>query len=506
MTTAGHPSFADDSAAPSPEAVTTTGRVRGSWRGPAAVFLGIPFAAPPTGPLRFLAPRRAASWEGVRIADRFGPTPQRRPFGPVTTIPEPSIPGDETLSVNVFTPAPGDSQAGLPVFVWVHGGGYFAGSPASPWYDGSSFARDGVVVVTLSYRLGFDGFGWMDGAPLNRGVLDQIAALEWVQENISAFGGDPARVTIGGQSAGGGSVLTLLASPQTAGLFSGVISHSGAPGRLAAAQAEAVGRGFAAALGVAPTRDAWAEVGEATVLDHERSHNALDDSTGDGSPAAVLAGMREEPLATGLAFAPVVDGETVLAVDDAIAAGSGSGASLLLGATRNEFAFPQEASVDDAVTAARAAGVSEAGIGRFRDEVGRVGEQYAGSQLRVARTFRGPAVHLSRARARAGAAGRTWLYDFAFRSAADGLAAHCYDLPFAWDVLAAEGVGRVLGDAPPQHLADAMHADWVSFIGTGRVSWTSTEVSPHGARVFDRTVVFEPEAYRFEAEVLGVLP
>src|SRR5690606_17889359 len=200
--------------APPPEVRTRAGRVRGEWRGRAprtAAFLGIPYAEPPTGELRFAAPVPHARWDGVLDATAFGPTPQRGDSG-ITLIPEPSVPGDATLGVNVFTPAP-DVSARLPVLVYVHGGGYTSGSPASPWYDGAAFARDGVVTVTLSYRLGFDGFGWFEGAPSNRGVRDWLLALEWVQENVAAFGGDPDRVTVAGQSAGGGAVLTLLGMP-----------------------------------------------------------------------------------------------------------------------------------------------------------------------------------------------------------------------------------------------------------------------------------------------------
>jgi para-nitrobenzyl esterase len=121
-----------------------------------------------------------------------------RALAEVTTIPEPSIPGDDILNLNVFTPRP-DAANGpeeqLPVLVYIHGGGYVAGSPASPWYDGVSFNRDGVVMVTVSYRLGFDGFGWLPDAPTNRGILDWLLALEWVRDNIVQFGGDPERVT-----------------------------------------------------------------------------------------------------------------------------------------------------------------------------------------------------------------------------------------------------------------------------------------------------------------------
>ena len=203
------------------EVTTTAGRVRGRWRPTtggrgnprSAAFLGIPFAEAPVGELRFQAPVPKAPWEGVRDALEFAATAQRGDPG-VTLIPEPSVEGESTLNVNVFTPSPARAGqgTGLPVLVWIHGGGYFAGSPASVWYDGRNFNRDDVVTVSISYRLGFDGFGWIEDAPSNRGVRDWLLALEWVQQNIAAFGGDPSRVTIAGQSAGGGAVLTLLLS------------------------------------------------------------------------------------------------------------------------------------------------------------------------------------------------------------------------------------------------------------------------------------------------------
>lgn len=247
------------------------GRVRGLWRRASAAFLGIPFAAAPTGERRFLAPSPAQPWDGVRDATCYGPTPQRRSFTDTTTIPEQSISGDSTLNVNVFTPAPGDLRAKLPVLVWIHGGGYLAGSPASPWYDGRSFNRDGIITVTISYRLGFDGFGWIEDAPLNRAILDQISALEWVQENIGQFGGDPARVTIAGQSAGGGSVLTLLSAPAARNLFHGAISHSGTLSRMRPQGAREITSRMGAAVGI--TRldlSAWRAVPEKVIIAKER--------------------------------------------------------------------------------------------------------------------------------------------------------------------------------------------------------------------------------------------
>ena len=162
--------------------------------------------------------------------------------------------GDSTLNVNVFTPRPGEADASLPVLVYIHGGGYTSGSPASPWYDGAAFNRDGVVTVTVSYRLGFDGFGHIPGAPSNRGVRDWLAALEWVRENIAAFGGDPTRVTIAGQSAGGGAVLTLLGMLAAQGLFHAVWALSGALADVAPERARTLSAKLANLAGVAPTR------------------------------------------------------------------------------------------------------------------------------------------------------------------------------------------------------------------------------------------------------------
>jgi para-nitrobenzyl esterase len=489
-----------------PEVTTTAGRYRGLQRPGSAAFLGIPFAKPPVGELRFAAPARPERFDGVRLATSYGATPQRRPFGDLTTIPEPSIPGDSTLNVNVFTPAPGDTEALLPVFVWIHGGGYFAGSPASPWYDGRAFNRDGVVTVTVSYRLGFDGFGWMDGAPLNRGVLDQIAALEWVHENIGAFGGDPARVTIGGQSAGGGSVFTLLAAPGARGLFHQAISHSGAAGASTAADAEAVGRRFAAAMSIEPTAAAWRTLTEDQVLDHERDFNTVDLGAGmTGSPADVIEATRKQGAGSlSLAFVPVVDGEIVLDFDQALRQGASADLPLLLGTTRNEFAFPSPLTGGAVAADLRAAGISPSAVETYRSRLADVGDEYAQSLLVVTQMFRAPAARVVDLREGTGSADRTWLYDFAYRSAVTGVAAHCQDLPFAWDLLDAEGVHEQFGANPPQALADAMHAAWVRFVTTGQAPWPSAGEHAAGAEVFDESSSYLEADYALDAEIASV--
>lgn len=228
-----------------PVVPTSRGSVRGTVEEGIAVYRGIPYAAAPVGERRFAAPAPVVAWDGVRDATAFGPTPPKPAYAPPfdQMLSDPMIPGDEVLNLNVWTPAaaagadPAESDGGqpttdgdglLPVLVWIHGGAFRAGSGAIGNYDGGAFARDGVVCVTLNYRLGMDGFGLLPDAPPNRGLLDQVAALRWVQDEIAAFGGDPARVTIAGESAGAMSAVSLLASPATTGLFRAVIAQSGA--------------------------------------------------------------------------------------------------------------------------------------------------------------------------------------------------------------------------------------------------------------------------------------
>ncbi|HKP07074.1 MAG TPA: carboxylesterase family protein, partial [Microbacterium sp.] len=316
------------------EVDTAAGRVRGLWRGEpgaggSAAFLGIPFAKPPVGELRFAAPVPPEPWDGVRDALEFGATAQRGDTG-ITLIPEPSVPGESTLNVNVFTPVPGRTDAALPVLVWIHGGGYISGSPASPWYDGQTFNRDGVVTVAISYRLGFDGFGHIEGAPSNRGVRDWIAALEWVQANIAAFGGDPARVTIAGQSAGGGAVLTLLAMPAAQHLFHAVYALSSAVVNVPRERARTLSAKLAHLAGVQPTRDGFASVSE------ERLHGLQEQAAAPASDDRLA--VAHALLADGLSWGPEVDGDLLPEPTiDALRAGVGSDKPLVLGATDDEF-------------------------------------------------------------------------------------------------------------------------------------------------------------------------
>jgi para-nitrobenzyl esterase len=228
------------------------------------VFKGIPYAAPPVGDLRWKAPQPAASWEGVREATKYSPVCFQEPYPEGSIFRRPAQPmSEDCLYLNVWT-AGQPSKERRPVMFWIHGGGLTRGFGSAPAYDGESLVKKGVVVVTINYRLGV--FGFLAHPELTResghnssgnyGLLDQIAALEWVRKNIAAFGGDPQRVTIFGESAGSWSVNYLMATPLAKGLFQRAIGESaGAFGMMAKLeQVERSGSKFAAAMGVDSVR------------------------------------------------------------------------------------------------------------------------------------------------------------------------------------------------------------------------------------------------------------
>ncbi|GGL92760.1 carboxylic ester hydrolase [Streptomyces fumigatiscleroticus] len=436
---------------------TTRGPVLGEWRDTTARFLGIPYAQAPVGALRFAAPVPPRPWTAPLPALEYGPTAQRRPLFDVvpTTIPEPSVPGDAVLNLDVFTPDPAPG-AGLPVLVWIHGGGYRAGSAASPWYDGASFTRDGVVLVSVGYRLGIEGFLHLDDAPDNRGVRDWIAALEWVRENIAAFGGDPDKVTVAGQSAGGGAVQTLLATPSAHGLFRAAISMSGAVMRPQRRRdALAVSERFTRRTQVPATAAALRDL----------SGDEL-----DGLADVLLAPGPDGGAPDGLVLAPFADGELVPEpVPDAFADGTAAPVPLLLGFTRDEFSAvaPDGVPPEAARAVLAGSGLGPRSVTAYLAlHEGLEAGPLLGQALTDA-TFRGPSLAI--AEARAGRSLPTWLYHFVWASTASspryrGMAGHCLDIPFAFDLLGAQGVTDVCGDRPPQELADAVHAAWVGFV------------------------------------------
>lgn len=304
-----------------PYADTVQGTLRGAHEQGVAVFRGIPYAAAPVGARRFRAPEPPERWEGVREAVDFGPTAPKRPYAPPLDrlLPDPEVPGDGCLNLNVWTPSP--ARTGLPVLVWIHGGSLLHGSSAVPLYDGAAFARDGVVCVSVNYRLGIEGFGVFPDAPANRGLLDQLAALGWVRDNIAAFGGDPDLVTVCGESAGAICIGALLAAPRSRGLFRRAVLQSGVPSAVSVAAGRRTTGLIARRLGVAATARALAAVGPAALL------AAQTEVTGGGSP-----------LTGGHAFRIVVDGDLLPRDPDAaLRDGAASGVGLLMGANTEEY-------------------------------------------------------------------------------------------------------------------------------------------------------------------------
>jgi para-nitrobenzyl esterase len=467
------------------EADTVTGRVRGFWRGEpgaggSAAFLGIPFAKPPVGALRFAAPEPAEPWDGVRDALEPGATAQRGDTG-ITLIPEPSVPGESTLNVNVFTPVPGDPAAGLPVLVWIHGGGYISGSPASPWYDGRAFNRDGAVTVTISYRLGFDGFGWIEGAPGNRGVRDWLLALQWVQDNIADFGGDPSRVTIAGQSAGGGAVLTLLGMPAAQHLFHSAWALSAVGSDVSMERARAASSRLARLAGVAPTRDGFASASEETL-------QALQEEAAKPETGQRLTGVRAL-LSDGLRWGPLVDGDLVPQTTvEALSAGVGADKPLVLGTTDDEFTMVLDSAEGKLRPVPPGLALAVLGVrgDRRRAYLADNAEQRRkGSAALLGRyvtdvVFRSTVARVAAARGGA----PTWVYRFSWPSPTRRWALHCIDVPFWFDCLDEPHVAAIAGVAPPRRLASAVHGAAVGLIRGGDPGWQAWSDSPGTTRVF----------------------
>lgn len=295
--------------APAAQVTIEAGVIDGTRSGGAMVYKGIPFASPPVGALRWRAPQPPARWSGVRLADRFSPSCVQRGAYPEDAPPEPM--SEDCLYLNVWLPPGASAGDKLPVMVWIHGGGLRNGSASTPLYAGGALARRGVIVVTTNYRLG--ALGFLAHPELTResphqvsgnyGLLDQIAALHWVQRNIAAFGGDAGNVTVFGQSSGAIAISALATSPLASGLFQRVIAQSGGlfepielASEFALQGAEAIGAAFASRL-AAPSLAALRELPAAEVAAARFSPNAvIDGHVLREPPYRAYAGGRVNPI------------------------------------------------------------------------------------------------------------------------------------------------------------------------------------------------------------------
>ena len=450
---------------------TQSGILRGEEVAAGIRFLGIPYAAPPVGPNRFRAPAPVEPWEGERDATAFGPTapklPYAKPIGDI--LGDTTIPGEEWLNLNVWTP--GTAGEGRPVFVWIHGGALRNGSSSQPIYDGSAFARDGIVFVSVNYRLGMEGFGLFDGAPPNRGLLDVIAALQWVREEIAVFGGDPDRVTVGGQSAGANITAALLAAPRARGLFQQAILQSGPPLLQEEDAARRVAAGIAKEAGVAATAEALGALDPAQLVE------------------AQFAFTRRGNILSGTtAFGMVADPDSVVMEPvEAVQKGSAASVPLLIGATTQEHRLwfvptGMNAKVSRFVlwAAAKKSKVPKRVVSTYRDLLaGQPLGDVLGS-IALDRAIWLPSLAIADANGRP-----VHVYDFDWSTPVGGLGAcHALELGFVFDNLACEESVRLAGPDAPQRLADEMHGAWVAFVTSGDPGWPAWDAARR-TRVFD---------------------
>jgi para-nitrobenzyl esterase len=482
------------------------GRLRGLERDGIAQFRGIPYAAAPVGERRFAPPGPAPAWEGERDATVFGARSLQVSGGATALLGDRSDDADEDcLFLNVFTP--GCDDARRPVMVWIHGGGFVNGSASIPWYDGTSLATRGdVVVVTINYRLGALGFLWLgDLDPAFRasgvnGLLDQVAALEWVRDNIAAFGGDPDDVTIFGESAGAMSVSTLLAMPAARGLFHRAIAQSGAAhNTFTTTTASAITAQVMELLGI-DSVDGLLAAPAGDIVDAATKVEArmFEDPSGLGGPAGIALAM---------AFQPVVDGEHLPEQPlRAIAAGRGADVPLLTGTNLDEwnlFALMSPGGLDDP----RLLGRLERIFGNahvVRDTYGSARPDATPDDLWNAvltdATFRIPAIRL--VEARSAATSPTWQYLFTWATPAFGgvvKSCHALEIPFVFGVLDAPGAALFLGDpiGPELHeLSQAVQDAWLGFVRDGDPGWPVWNEVERPAQRFDveRELLADPMA------------
>ena len=479
----------DPSSQPNPVVTLAAGRILGTSENGINCFLGVPYAAPPFGALRFAPPAPVPAWEGTRDATRKGPVaPQAVPTAEEMEALLPGLDieplvgdgmfqGDDCLSANIWAPARGEAH---PVFVFIHGGAFTGGCGSADVYDGTAFAAAGVVCVTINYRLGIEGFLPIPGAPTNLGLRDQISALKWVRDNIAAFGGDPDNVTVSGESAGAMSVANLVVSPLAGGLFRRAVAQSGHGSMVRPVEVaqRLVGK-IAGILGVTPDLEGFQSASVADCL------AALKRVSEPKAKVRLRNDDGREP-AFGLSrFLPVY-GDDVLPQHplNALAEGMGDGIDLLIGTNREEMNLYFVPS-----------GLHRK-IGRILSYVAvRMSEPRAWAILKaygLLRRGRRPGAVFTEAmtdlvfclparRFALAHQGRTHFYEFGWRSSACGGelgACHAMELPFVFDTLhTAAGARGLAGEDPPQALAEHMNGLWAEYCRSGQLPWPEYDAS-----------------------------
>ncbi len=476
-----------------------TGRIRGKRFNDITVFKNIPFAAPPTGNLRFAAPVKHAPWDGIRDAIKSGPTP---PF-PLPVIVDISnkpmfgngwVKGDDFLTTNVWT---SDVKANrLPVMVYIYGGAFVLGASDVPIFDGTNFARKGVVMVSFNYRLGIEGFLKINGVPTNIGIRDQIAALKWVQNNITFFGGDPDNVTIFGESAGAIAVGVLLTSPAAKGLFQRAIMQSGSgQAVLSSEQADRIANQYAKTLKIENTREAYLPFTPEQLLAAQpkvtpKMVNLETESHADPSGGVSL-------------YFPVIDGDIVPDTPLKLSRnGAGSDYNLLIGYNTDEmnyFLLPTgllkkikyNFILNKAVSTVHPAPSALISIYKKKYPKKKLGELF--SAILTSYQAQVPSIRFANAHS---ISGKTYMYEFAWPSSvANGSygAYHGLDIPFVFNNLEmVTGEKGMLGSqGGPHELGDKMQDAWVQFAKTGSPGWDAYNTSDRKTMLINKTWVLE---------------
>ncbi|EKT4482696.1 carboxylesterase/lipase family protein [Pseudomonas putida] len=463
------------------------GKLQGQRSSDTQRYLGIPFAQPPLGELRFRAPRPLADWQGVREATCFAKA-SLQPPRPAKLVPEDPGYAEDCLYLNVWAP---NTPGPHPVYVWIHGGANAAGTTAQPIFDGESFARRGVVFVSIAYRLGVLGF--VDVSSLlgdeyrgsgNNGLLDQVEALRWIQRNISAFGGDPQKVTIGGESAGGKNVISLMSMPLSKGLFHRAICQSGG------------GQTYA-------DREVADDLANRVMSELEstggKAQGLLNAST-DALLAAQAAVIEKYPAKS--PFRAVIDGVVLHDVPlKAIAQGMGKEIPLLLGSNKDEAAFygPSK-KADGKVTTADLANMQ---LKHFNSIFAKYSALYPDADAEALRykavtaeSYGIPTVRLAEARAKTGSPVFCYRFDLAPENGPfKGLCVHTSELPLVFGNVHLPTAAATGPVEPAAHrMSSTMHGMWVEFI-SGKGELTAEGIAwPAYSMDLRKTMIFADQA------------
>ena len=453
---------------------TEAGIVRGCADDGVLRFLSIPYAAPPVGENRFKEPQPVPQWTGERDATRAGPNAPHRikDFPAIDVVPlvgTGSEGGEDYLTLNIWAP---EQAAGRPVMVFIHGGGFVVGSKDAPVSDGTEFARSGIVCVAINYRLGIEGWLPIPGVPTNLGMRDMIFALQWVQRNIAEFGGDPANVTVFGESAGAMATADLVTSPLAEGLFKRAIIESGHGSMVREIPvAQRLVRKLAKILKVTPDVDGFRKV------DFDSAWKAMEKVSKPWS-IDLRDADGHEPVFGISRFIPV-HGDDVLPQKpiEALKNGAGKDVEVLIGTNSEEmnlYFVPTK-------VRAKAPGLLLRWLlGKAHPKARHALEAYGWGQGKKAGhvfvdamhdlVFRWPARRFAEEHQ-----GQTHVYDFDWKSpACEGQLGACHglELPFVFKTLpTATGSNGFAGEAPPQELADHIHQLWVQFATDGTLPW-----------------------------------